>query len=339
MVDVCMINPCDLATCPAWPDAHCIESYCGICHPVWYNPLTMDIVDCNTDAPTLQPTTHRPTTFPTNVGCQSNSSCSFDPCSFSYCGHFANSMCCANGCDVYFILPNGDRAECNLCDSTWCEGYPDAVCLENWCGTCEAVWYDPNSMEEVVCGSEASSILHWEIRICCLEDSLIYNTAPPIAEVLNTDVNLISVLSFNAVASSRTVRSARRRLGLTWDIVYFISVSAENLDNVYNKLQNVVVIESIRSQISLDLSLNITYFSTVSLTSINDVVEDEMELIVPLLCLGAAVTAIPLGALFLKKWRQDIKRSSIQIVMAAQPAIATASDERDVLDPTPGMNV
>ena len=42
--------------------------------------------------------------------------------------------------------PESDMVECLLepCSTAQCTGYPEAICHNNYCGVCQAVWKNPD---------------------------------------------------------------------------------------------------------------------------------------------------------------------------------------------------
>ncbi len=43
---VCAVNPCDLASCPAYPNAYCRPDYCKGCDYVEFYDQRRQVVDC-----------------------------------------------------------------------------------------------------------------------------------------------------------------------------------------------------------------------------------------------------------------------------------------------------
>eukprot|EP00058_Branchiostoma_floridae_P022205 XP_002607695.1 hypothetical protein BRAFLDRAFT_123266 [Branchiostoma floridae] len=87
----CMLDPCDVATCPGNPRARCEHNFCGGCNAVFYDK-TGAMADCNGD------------------GCPDDkpmARCMMDPC-----------------------------------DVTSCSANPDATCVADYCGGCNANFFD-----------------------------------------------------------------------------------------------------------------------------------------------------------------------------------------------------
>ncbi|XP_035663466.1 uncharacterized protein LOC118407154 [Branchiostoma floridae] len=101
----CMLDPCDVATCPGNPRARCEHNFCGGCNAVFYDK-TGAMADCNGD------------------GCPDDkpmARCMMDPC-----------------------------------DVTSCSANPDATCVADYCGGCNANFFD-RSGEPACCGGEGQS--------------------------------------------------------------------------------------------------------------------------------------------------------------------------------------
>ena len=58
------------------------------------------------------------------------------------------------------------------CNGASCPGYPDAVCLPDYCGHCHAVWYVGG--ERVTCsGKQKKHQLQHILRYCCKGNNVI----------------------------------------------------------------------------------------------------------------------------------------------------------------------
>lgn len=39
----CFVDPCEVTSCPLFPDAKCISNYCGGCNAIFINPKTKEV--------------------------------------------------------------------------------------------------------------------------------------------------------------------------------------------------------------------------------------------------------------------------------------------------------
>lgn len=101
----CTVNACDFNECPDYPEANCEHSSCGGCFAIFYHSNGEEIADCGEAEPEC------PADLP-----------------------LVN--CAANPCDV-----------------ETCPKYPDAdlECEANYCGGCNAIFYDSNGDEVTDC--------------------------------------------------------------------------------------------------------------------------------------------------------------------------------------------
>ncbi|CAF1035266.1 unnamed protein product [Rotaria sordida] len=142
----CTIDPCEGATCPAYPEAICISNYCGGCNALWYKADGTP-VNC-TKSSTCPPG-------------QEEVECTIDPCEGATCPAYPTAKCVSNycgGCNALWYKADGTTVDCNKsspcppgedevhctidpCESATCPAYPDATCVSNYCGGCNALWY------------------------------------------------------------------------------------------------------------------------------------------------------------------------------------------------------
>ncbi|PIK48379.1 Kazal-type serine proteinase inhibitor 1 [Apostichopus japonicus] len=122
-VTTCFDRPCGVgrSPCTSYPDAVCVDNYCGGCNTDWY--LDGELVDCNDN-------TACPDGLPPIP-------CLVDPCTFASCTSNPEARCVANYCNrmrpclAEWFDENGDQVEC---------GGGGGACDPNPCGprgTCE----------------------------------------------------------------------------------------------------------------------------------------------------------------------------------------------------------
>ncbi|CAB4012316.1 neurogenic locus notch homolog 3-like isoform X1 [Paramuricea clavata] len=133
----CLIPPCLNAKCPAYPDAKCVDNYCGGCNADFYVGDTK--VNCGQCPP------YKPRHY-----------CLIPPCNNAKCPAYPDAKCVDNycgGCNADFYV--GDTKvkcacppltihQCKVppCDLfSNCPAYPKAKCVNNYCGGCFADFY------------------------------------------------------------------------------------------------------------------------------------------------------------------------------------------------------
>ena len=116
----CFVDPCRYATCPGIQGAKCESNYCGGCNAIWKDPFTLKQLtqlECHPITPypieSIQPTL--PVTDPPILP---------KPCAMIYC----------------FARP---------CSVTSCPAYPEATCVDDYCGGCNAIFTDINTGREL----------------------------------------------------------------------------------------------------------------------------------------------------------------------------------------------
>ncbi|XP_065315536.1 kielin/chordin-like protein [Gordionus sp. m RMFG-2023] len=138
---MCYANPCKLTTCPAYPNAICKPYICETCEARYYvNEIR---VRCDKKCSPTEPIVN----------------CLINPCKFAVCPAFPDAICttsnCAS-CKAEFYLNetlvdcekkcplHKPRVEClvNPCDGKIIKKYPNAICVPNYCGGCDAVFYN-----------------------------------------------------------------------------------------------------------------------------------------------------------------------------------------------------
>ena len=111
----CFVDPCQFAECPAKPTAVCKSNYCGGCNAVFYDGV--DIVeDCqNTNtSDDVRPVEESETSTSPCPGEEAN--CFVDPCQFAECPDKPTAMCKPNycgGCNAVFYDGDDIVAECS----------------------------------------------------------------------------------------------------------------------------------------------------------------------------------------------------------------------------------
>ncbi|XP_074662296.1 uncharacterized protein LOC141914868 [Tubulanus polymorphus] len=91
----CLIDPCDVVTCPGYPNAVCRSNFCGGCNYNFYlgkgNRDVTDLCGCPPGVPQVK--------------------CFADPCEGKTCPNFPDAQCVANycgGCNYEFYLGQKD---------------------------------------------------------------------------------------------------------------------------------------------------------------------------------------------------------------------------------------
>jgi len=114
--------------------------------------------------------------------------------------------------------------------------------------------------------------LNWVLGICCIDESQIEDTIPPVAESLSLDVSSVRIAFYTEVDSSRRRRSEvttkkLRRLSSvtdgTWDIGYLLQVAGlNNAVNTEAKLEDATFVNQIGGSISTSMSIALDFIST-----------------------------------------------------------------------------
>ena len=139
----CFARPCDVTQCRANPNATCIDNYCGGCNAEFFNKDGKRI-NCNTGCPVDKPQVN----------------CDVAPCSVTECRANPTATCKDNycgGCNAEFYNKDGKRINCRTgcpvdkplvycfarpCDVTQCRANPNATCKDNYCGGCNAEFFN-----------------------------------------------------------------------------------------------------------------------------------------------------------------------------------------------------
>ncbi|CAF1224435.1 unnamed protein product [Rotaria sordida] len=177
----CLKDPCQGAKCPAYPNAKCVSNYCGGCHAIWYKTDGTP-VNCN-KSPSCPPG-------------QTEVKCVKDPCQGAKCPAYPNAKCVSNycgGCHALWYRSDGTPVNCNKsapcppgqtevqcfvdpCQVAKCPAYPNAKCVSNYCGGCNALWY--NSDGTLVNCNKSSSCPPGQSEVQCLVDPCQGATCP-----------------------------------------------------------------------------------------------------------------------------------------------------------------
>lgn len=106
----CLVDPCSVTTCSAYPTATCTPNYCGGCNADFFDTSGANVTAlCDSVATT--------TTACNTVNCL------VDPCMFATCS-----------------------------------AYPAAVCISNYCGGCNAEFFNAGTDVTVLCDTIATTV-------------------------------------------------------------------------------------------------------------------------------------------------------------------------------------
>ena len=137
----CLVDPCEVTRCRAFPDAKCRADYCGGCNARFFmgkGRRKREVTDrCNE----IKPCRRGGKVIGINCGRGTSGECPSD----SYCDiHPADrfATCCCNNTAAF--CPN-----CTLpfnclvdpCEVTRCPAFPDAKCRADYCGGCNARFF------------------------------------------------------------------------------------------------------------------------------------------------------------------------------------------------------
>ena len=134
----CLVNPCSVSSCPAFPRAMCRSDYCGGCKARYYQGKREVTNQCND----IKPCSRRGGK-PLSASCGRGSP---RPCpGVSYCDIHptdAFAVCCCNDTAAY--CPGCTypvRCFVNPCSVSSCPAIPSARCRPDYCGGCRARYY------------------------------------------------------------------------------------------------------------------------------------------------------------------------------------------------------
>ncbi|XP_072014181.1 hyalin-like [Amphiura filiformis] len=199
----CLTNPCDTATCSAYPNAACRPNYCGGCNAEFYDERrnqvdcdqTVDrippVCECGDDVTSLIPLgvgganiRFTECTATDNSGTVRLEDSSHTPgqrflvgtteVTYEFSDPSNNRVSCSFRITVIeATCPDGsDPIACltNPCDTAICSAYPNAACRPNYCGGCNAEFYDErrNRMD---CDRPAPGGCEYNGRTYALRDS------------------------------------------------------------------------------------------------------------------------------------------------------------------------
>ncbi|CAG5123263.1 unnamed protein product, partial [Candidula unifasciata] len=144
----CFVAPCTNKTCPAYPEAKCVEDYCGGCNFFFVYNNTNVTSQCAGDL------------CPAGV---KTFNCFVAPCDVSTCPRYPNARCVddyCGGCNArYFVndtevtrfcpsspevCPDGNRPVACFqqpCNATRCQAFPNATCVDDYCEGCNARFF------------------------------------------------------------------------------------------------------------------------------------------------------------------------------------------------------
>ena len=114
----CFADPCQVNSCPNFPEAECQSNYCGGCNALFFDADGNEVTDrCGTGS-----------------ACEDGSpivDCYVDPCTVSSCPNHREAECRANycgGCRAWYF--DGETNVTDTCrDTTSCECVCVCVCM------------------------------------------------------------------------------------------------------------------------------------------------------------------------------------------------------------------
>jgi len=114
--------------------------------------------------------------------------------------------------------------------------------------------------------------MNWVLGICCIEESKINETIPPVAESLGLDVSSVHIEFYTVFDSSRrrgaevTTKKLRRLSSVTegaWDIEYLLQVAGmNNALNTEVQLKDATFVNQIGGNISRSMNIELDFIST-----------------------------------------------------------------------------
>ncbi|XP_066290079.1 zonadhesin-like isoform X3 [Branchiostoma lanceolatum] len=153
----CKRDPCEMRTCPGHPSATCQANYCGGCNAEFFdedgNEVECDEADEDDKPGTCPPPSRRPCLGEYSDRCEADSDCP------------RRRKCCQGPCGKTCVRPRNDHSPCppgvamarckrDPCEMRTCPGHPNATCQANYCGGCNAEFFDEDG-NEVSCGEAA----------------------------------------------------------------------------------------------------------------------------------------------------------------------------------------
>eukprot|EP01084_Bolivina_argentea_P093880 168790_1 len=132
----CLTSPCSLTTCKNVPNAVCTNNYCGGCNAIFTNPQTGELIPpetCDISQSTAQITNQLPSAPTPTIPPETPKPL---PLPSPYCS-IGWVYCSPAPCQQYK-----------------CTFYPNAFCINNYCGECSATFYDSmnNELTPAQCG-------------------------------------------------------------------------------------------------------------------------------------------------------------------------------------------
>ena len=128
----CVEDPCQVNTCPEFPDAECISDFCGGCNARFFEGFKEVTKKCQSSK------------VCTNIGTVTEVKCdTADQCPGTAICDTASGTCCCGETQFACIIPP--------CDSATCPNHPDATCVDEFCNgcCCEARFFLNNGKHEV----------------------------------------------------------------------------------------------------------------------------------------------------------------------------------------------
>ena len=125
----CVVDPCEVSTCPAFPQAKCISDFCGGCNARFFLGFKEVTDKCNVCSGIGAVT---------RVKCDTMKQCP----GTAICDQASGTCCCGETQFACLVPP---------CDSATCPNYPDATCVNEFCNgcCCEARFFVGNGKREV----------------------------------------------------------------------------------------------------------------------------------------------------------------------------------------------
>lgn len=165
----CMVSPCDIQKCAAYPDAECRNSYCGACEAEFW--VGNEEVTSKCDQPSTKSAVKKTVTVDNNC---TPVQCFMSPCGSATCPGKPTAKCRQHRCECTATFWEGNtevtdqcqlistltgtfsgtvmsakdcggqpevRCTINPCQVETCPAFSNAECRNNYCGRCAAEFW------------------------------------------------------------------------------------------------------------------------------------------------------------------------------------------------------